>query len=64
MIPGAVYKSPGIYLTARRLPMIALRTVIVSNGVPYIQMRSAGAHSTSGRVKEGKRKVWDHNDEI
>ena len=32
------------------------RPVIVSNGVPYLQMRSVGSHTTSGREKEGKRK--------
>ena len=28
--------------------------VVVSNGVPCLQMRSVGSHSTSGREKEGK----------
>ena len=32
--------------------MKAVRSVIASNGVPYLQMRSLGSHSTSGR-KEG-----------
>ena len=31
----------------------AMRPVIASNGVPYLQMRSVGSHSTSGREKEG-----------
>ena len=29
------------------------RTVIASNGVPFLQMRAVGSHSTSGREKEG-----------
>ena len=33
-----------------------VRPVIASNGVPYLQMRSEGTHSTSGSEKEGKRK--------
>jgi hypothetical protein len=37
--------------------MKAVRPVITSNGVPYLQMRSVGSHSTSGREKEGK-KEW------
>ena len=48
IIPGAVPRSPGIYLTAdenpdntsaRREPEKAVRPVIVSNEVPYLQMR-------------------------
>ena len=37
--------------------MKALRSVIDSNGAPYIQIRSVGSHSTSvkgGGRKEGK----------
>ena len=41
--------------SARRSPdEVAVRPVIASNGVPYLQMRFAGTHSTSGWVKEGK----------
>ena len=59
IIPGAVYRSPGIYLAAEENParipsMKAVRLVIASNGVPYLQMSSAGSYSTSGRKKEGK----------
>ena len=32
---------------------MAVRPVITSNGVPFLQMRSVGSHSTSGREKEG-----------
>ena len=32
----------------------AVGRVIASNGVPFLQMRSVGSHSTSGREKEGK----------
>ena len=39
----------------------AVRPAIVSNGVPFLQMRSVGSQSTSGRVKEGikERTGWD-----
>ena len=33
--------------------MKAVRPVIASKAVPYLQMRSVGSHSTSGREKEG-----------
>jgi hypothetical protein len=33
----------------------AVLPVIVSNGDPYLQMRSVGSHSTSGMEKEGKK---------
>ena len=33
----------------------ALRPVIPSNGVPFLQLRSVGSHSTSGREKEEKK---------
>ena len=33
--------------------MKAVRLVIASNGVPYLQMRSVGSHSTLGMEKEG-----------
>ena len=51
MIPGAVHKSRGIYLTAEE--NISLETfdegcVIASNGATYLQMRSVGSHK-SGR---------------
>ena len=32
--------------------MKAVRSVIASNGIPYLQMRSAGLHRTSGRKME------------
>ena len=67
MILRAVHRSPGICLTAEqnpRKPQLgsrrpsnegAVRPVIVSNGVLFIQMRSIGSHSTSGREKEGNK---------
>ena len=33
----------------------AVRPVIASNGVPFLQMRSVGSHSRSGREKEGNK---------
>ena len=56
MILGAVHSSPGICLTAKKDPRKlsrrpsdegAVRPVIASNGVPFLQMRSVGTHSTS-----------------
>ena len=63
MIPGAVHRSPDIYITAEENPeknsatsqsMKVVRPVIASNGVPYLQVKSVGSHSISGR--EIKRK--------
>ena len=47
MNPRAVDRSPGIYLMVEENPRLgkhlkAVRTVIASNGVPYLQMRSIG----------------------
>ena len=51
MTPGAVHRSPGICLTAEENPgktwlgerlIKAMRPVIVSNGVPYLQITSVG----------------------
>ena len=39
----------------------AVRPVIASNGVPYLQMRSVGSHSASGTDKKGIKErtgVW------
>ena len=38
--------------------MKAARPVIASNGVPSLQMRSEGSHSTSGREEEIKKDGW------
>ena len=38
--------------SARSPSMKAVRSVIASNGIPYLQMRSAGLHRTSGRKME------------
>ena len=68
MIPGAVHRSPGICLTAKenygkisaRTPsMKSVRSVIASNGVPSLQMRSVGSHNTFGREKEGRKEGND-----
>ena len=53
MIPGDVYRSPGIFLMTEE--MKAVLPVIASNGVPYLKMSSVGSQSTSGRVKEEKK---------
>ena len=62
--PGSVQRSPAIYLTVpeiSRKPQLrdrlikAVRPVITSNGVPYLQMWAVGSHSTSGREKKGKK---------
>ena len=61
MILGAVHRSPGIGLTTEESPKTSARrpsdvqTIIASNGVPFLQMRSVASHSTSGREKEGKK---------
>ena len=65
MILGAVHRSPGICLTAEENPQKtsarrlsdegAVRPVITSNGVSYLQMRPVGLKSTSGREKEGNK---------
>ena len=37
-----------------------MRPVIATNGDPFLQMRSVGSHSTSGREKEGiKERMGD-----
>ena len=65
MILGTVNRSPGICLSAEespRKPQLGdhlMRTVIASNGVPFLQMRSVGSHSTSGNGKEGRKEGRD-----
>ena len=74
MIPGAVHRSPGIYLTAkenaqktsaRRPSMKAVRPVVASNGALYFQMKSVSSHSTWEREKRtmmprtNERSVWN-----
>ena len=61
--PGTVLRSrsicfmtevdPGIRQLGERL-LKATRPVLVSNGVRYLQIKSVGSHSTSGRENEGK----------
>ena len=65
MILGAVERSRGICLTAEECPRKsqlgdrlmkgAVRPVIASNGVSFLQMRSVGSHSRSGTDNEGKK---------
>ena len=45
-----------IQKTSARRPSdeAAVRPVIASNEVPFLQMRSVGSHISSGREKEGK----------
>jgi hypothetical protein len=59
-----VHRSPDICLTAEENPrkpsMNAVQPVIVSNRVPYLQMRLIKSHSTSGMEKgrkEGKDRI-------
>ena len=64
MIPGAVHRCLDICLTAEENPRIPqlgdclmkrdVRPVITSNGAPFLQMRSVGLHSMSGRELAGK----------
>jgi hypothetical protein len=35
----------------------AVRRVIASNGIPFLQMRLVGSHSPSGREKEGNKEM-------
>ena len=63
MIQEAVHRSLGICLTAEENPIKlsdegAVQPVITSNRVPFLQMRSVGSHSTSGKEKEEGRKGW------
>ena len=60
MILGAVHRSPGICLTAEENPRKsqlgdrltkAVRPVIASNGVPFLQIRSIGSAFTKNLVK-------------
>ena len=64
MILGAVHRSPDICLTAEENPRKparrpsdeeAVRPVIASNGIPFLQMRSVGVPSTSAREMEGNK---------
>ena len=57
-------RSPGIYLTTEENPgnpqlgihlVKPVRPVIASNGIPYLQLRSGGSHSRSGREKDEKK---------
>jgi hypothetical protein len=44
--------------SARRLLVKAMRSIIASNGVPYLQLRSVGSHDTSGKEDEGTLKPF------
>ena len=54
MILGAVHRYPGIYITAEENPGRGCATSHCLKWVPFLQMRSVGSHSMSGREKEGK----------
>ena len=63
IIPGDVHRSPWIYPSVEENPwkyqlgdrlLKAVRPVIASNGVPCLQMRLVGSHSTSGKGEEKK----------
>ena len=64
MIPGAVHRSPGIYLTGEENPWTFqlgnhdedCEQSLPQRGIPYLQMRSVVLHSMSGREQE--RKGW------
>jgi hypothetical protein len=56
MITGAVHRSPDICLIAQESPENLNQEIVdigCANG-HFLQMRSVGSHSTSGREKEGK----------
>ena len=59
VVLGTGHRSPGICLTAEKTSARrpsdegSMRPVIASNGVPFLQIRSVGSHSASGREKEG-----------
>ena len=60
MILEAVHRSAGICLTAEEKPRKSQLGDRVMKGLcnqssPFIQMRSVGSHSTSGRKEEGKK---------
>jgi hypothetical protein len=67
MIPRDLHRYPGICpktgkpqkTSTRRLSDEGdVRPIIASNGVPFLQLRSVGSHSTSGWYKKGK-KGWE-----
>ena len=64
IIPGAGTDLLALALQLRKTPEKsarrpsdegALRPVIASNGIPLLQMKSVGSHSTAGREMEGKK---------
>ena len=67
MILGAVHRSPGICLIAEQNPRKSELGDRLMKGlcdlsspqmrIPYFLMKSVGSHCTSGRKKEGKRKM-------
>ena len=55
-----MYEYPDICLMAEENPgkpqlIRDVRSVISSNGIPYLQMTSVGSQSMTGREKEGKK---------
>ena len=64
MIPGAVHRSPGIYLQPEKNPrkshlgdslMDAVRAVLASSEVPHHQMKSVISYLTSERDKDREK---------
>ena len=59
MMPGPVHRSPGICLTPEEnlgkiLSWTSTKAVRPSHpGIPYLQLRSVGAHSTPEKEKDG-----------
>ena len=65
MIPGAVHRSPDIYLMAEDnlgKPQLGDRLMKAANGVPNLEMKLVQPESSSGREKEGKEGVvrWSY----
>ena len=59
MIPGVVHRSFGYTIARRPSDEGTVEPIIASNGVPFLQMRSVGLDSTSGREKEGEYRPAD-----
>ena len=59
MIPAAVHRSPGIYLTARRPSMKGVRPVTASNGVLSLEMRSVRSMGRKGEGMKDRKDDWE-----
>ena len=64
MLPGAVHRAPDIYLTADKTPIIsdrrpsmkAVRPVIASKGIPYLQTRQDYTARQEQRREERRKR--------